>query len=61
MKGINTWAIPLVRYAELFLKWTRVELHQMDQRLRKLMMMYKALHHRLYVSKKKKRKGTWKH
>ena len=23
IKGINTWAVPLVRYLELFLKWTR--------------------------------------
>ena len=40
-----------------FLKWTRDELKQMDQRTRKLMTMYKALHprddvDRLYVSRK---------
>ena len=23
IKGINTWAVPLVRYSRLFLKWTR--------------------------------------
>ena len=23
IKGINTWAVPLVRYSGLFLKWTR--------------------------------------
>ena len=26
MKGINTWAVPLVRYSRPFLKWTRDEL-----------------------------------
>ena len=25
IKGINTWAVPLVRYSEPFLKWTRDE------------------------------------
>ena len=57
IKGINTWAVPLVRYLGPFLKWTRDELRQMDQRTRKLMTMHKALHprdnvDRLYVSRK---------
>ena len=26
MKGINTWAMPLVRYSRPFLKWSREEL-----------------------------------
>ena len=30
IKGINTWALPLVRYSGPFLKWTRDELKQMD-------------------------------
>ena len=37
IKGINTWAVPLIRYLGPFLKWTRDELRQMDQRTRKLM------------------------
>ena len=54
IKGINTWAVSLVRYSGPFLKWTRDELRQMDQRTRKLMTMHKALHpredvDRLYV------------
>ena len=32
VKGINTWAVPLVRYARPLLKWTREELQQIDQR-----------------------------
>ena len=64
IKGINTWASPLVRYSGPFLKWTRDELKQMDQRTRKLMTMHKALHprddvDRLYVSKKRERKRTF--
>ena len=46
IKGINTWAVPLVRYFGPFLKWTREELKQMDQRTRKLMTMHKVLHPR---------------
>ena len=43
IKGINTWAVPLVRYSEPFVKWTREELQQINQ-TRKLMTMHKALH-----------------
>ena len=54
--------MPLINYSGSFLKWTREELKQMDQRTRKLMTMYKALHprddvDRLYVSRKKRGKG----
>ena len=57
IKGINSWAVPLVRYSGPFLKWIRDELKQTDQRTRKLMTMHKALHprddvDRLYVSRK---------
>ena len=62
IKGINTWAVPLVRYSGPFLKWIRDELKQMDQRTRKLMTMHKALHprddvDRLYVSRKERGRG----
>ena len=54
--------MPLVRYSGPFLKWTRDELKQMDQRTRKLMTMHKALHprddvDRLYVSRKEGGRG----
>ena len=57
IKGINTWAVPIVRYLGPFLKWTRDELKQMNQRTRKLMTMHKALYprddvDRLYVSRR---------
>ena len=62
IKGITTWAVPLVRYSGLFLKWTRDELKQMDQRTRKLMTTHKALHpiddvDRLHVSRKEGGRG----
>ena len=61
-KGINSWAVPLVRYSGPFLKWTREELKQTDQRTRKLMTMHKALHtrdnvDRLYVCRKEGGRG----
>ena len=42
IKGINTWAVHLVRYSGPFLKWTRDVLKQIDQRTRKLMTMHKT-------------------
>ena len=62
IKGINTWAVPLVRYSGPFLKCTRDKLKQMDQRTRKLMTMHKALHprddvDRLYVLRKEGGRG----
>ena len=43
IKWINTWPVNLVWYSGPFLKWTREEVQQMDQRTRKLDTMYKAL------------------
>ena len=62
IKGINTWAVSLVRYSGPFLKWTREELKQMDQRIIKLITMYKASHprndfDRLYVPRKEGGRG----
>ena len=62
IKGINTWAVPFVRYSGPFLKWTREELRQIDQKTRKLMTMHKALHpkdyvDRLYVPRKEGGRG----
>ena len=61
IKGINNWVV-LVRYSGQFLKSTREELKQMDQRTRKQIAIHKVLNHtddvdRLYVSKKEGGKG----
>ena len=40
VKGLNTWAVPPVKYSKPFLKWTSIELKQMDQKTRKLMTMH---------------------
>ena len=39
-KGINIWPAPFVRYSGPFLKWTKDELKQVDQRTRKLMTIH---------------------
>ena len=57
IKGMNFWAVSLVRYSGPFQKWSKDELKQMDQRTIKIMLMHKALHprdgvDRLYVSRK---------
>ena len=64
IKGINSWAVSLVRYSGPFLKWTRDELRQIDQKTRKLMTMYKALQRRrgqTICTKKRGRKRTCQH
>ena len=62
VKGINNWAILLVRYSGPFLKRTKEELQQINQRTRKPMTKHKALHprddvERLYVPRKEGRRG----
>ena len=59
---MNTWSVLLVRYSGPFLKWTRDELKQMDQRTRKLITMHNALKprddvDRLHVSRKYEGRG----
>ena len=59
IEGINTWALPLVKYSAPFGKWTREELKQMDQTTRKLRTMLKELHprdavDRLYMYQERK-------
>ena len=58
----NTCAVPFVRISGPFLKWTKEEFKQMDQRTRKLMTLYKGLCPRddvgrLYVSRREEGRG----
>ena len=62
VKEINIWTVPLVRYSRPFLKRTREEHKQMDQRTRKLKTMFKAFHprddvDRLYMSRREGGRG----
>ena len=46
IKGIDTWTVSFLKLSRPFLKWTREELKNTDQWIRKFMTMYKALHPR---------------
>ena len=62
IKGINTWAIPVLRYSAAFLNWTKAELQEMDRRTRKLLTMHNGLHprsnvDRLYIPRREGGRG----
>ena len=62
IKGINTWAIVLLRYSADFLEWTRLEKDEFDRETRKLLTMHKALHlksdvDRLHLPRNEGRRG----
>ena len=44
IKGINTWAVSLLRYSAAFIDWNCTELTQQYRRTRTLMTMHNALH-----------------
>ena len=46
IKGINTRVIPHVKYSVPFLKWTREELEQIEQRKENLILMHNVLQSR---------------
>ena len=62
VRGVNTWAISLLRYAAAFVSWRKSELQAIDRKTRKLLTIYGALHSksdvgRLYIPRKKGGKG----
>ena len=62
IKGINSWAISVLRYSAAFLNWTKTELQLMDRRTRKLLTMHNGLHprnnvDRLYIPRKEGGRG----
>ena len=44
IKGINTWAVSLLRYSAAFIYCNCTILTQLDRKTRKLMTMHNALH-----------------
>ena len=44
IKGINAWAVSVVRYSAGVLNWTKKELKGMDVRTRKLLTMFGVFH-----------------
>ena len=44
IKGINSWAVPVIRYTAGIVDWTLAELDELDRKTRKLMTANHALH-----------------
>ena len=40
VRGVNTWAIPLLRYSAAFVSWRKRELQAIDRKTRKLSTIY---------------------
>ena len=62
VKGINTWAIGVVRYSAGVLDWTKDDLRQMDPKTRKMLTLCGAFHKRasfgrLYLKRKEGGRG----
>ena len=62
VRGVNTWAVSLIRYSTVFVSWRKSELQAIDRKTRKLFTMYGALHpksdvDRLYIPKNEGGRG----
>ena len=62
VRGVNTWAVSLIRYSAAFVSWRKSELQAIDRKNRKLFTMYGALHptsdvDRLYIPRKEGGRG----
>ena len=62
VRGVNTWAVSLLRYSAAFVSWTKSELQAIDRKTRKLLTIYGALHpksdvDRLYIPRKEGGRG----
>ena len=44
VRGVNTWAVSLIRYSAAFVSWRKSELQATDRKTRKFFTMYGALH-----------------
>ena len=54
VRGVNTWAVYLLRYSAVFVSWRKSELQAIDRKTRKLFTIYRALYpksdvDRLYI------------
>ena len=62
VRGVNTWAVSLLRYSAVFVTWRKSELQAIDRKTRKLLTIYGALHlksdvDRLYIPRKEGGRG----
>ena len=57
VRGVNTWAVSLLRYSAAFFSWRESELQAIHRKTKKLFTIYEALHpksdgDRLYIPRK---------
>ena len=62
VRGVNTWAVSLLKYSAAFVTWEKSELQAIDRKTRKLFTIYGALHpksdvDRLYIPRKEGGRG----
>ena len=62
VRGVNTWAVSLLRYSVVFVSWRKSELQAIDRKTRNLFTIYGALHpnsdvDKLYIPRKKGGRG----
>ena len=62
VRGVNTWAVSLLRYSAAFVSWSKSELQAIDRKTRKFYTIYGALHpkpdvDRLYIPRKEVERG----
>ena len=62
VRGVNTWAVSLLRYSAAFVSWRKSELQGIDRKTRNLFTIYGALHpkldvDRLYIPRKEGGRG----
>ena len=43
VRGVNTWAVPLLRYSAAFVSWRKSELKAIVRKIRKLFTIYGPL------------------
>ena len=62
VRGVNTWAVPLLRYSAAFVSWRKRELQSIDRKTKKLFTIYGASHcksdvYRLYIPRNEGGRG----
>ena len=62
VRGVNAWAVSLIRFSAAFVSWRKSELQAIDRKTRKLFTIYGALHpksdvDRLYIARKEGGRG----
>ena len=62
VRGVNIWAVSLLRYSTAFVSWWKSELQAIDRKIKKVFAIYGALHpkydiDRLYIARKEGGRG----